>query len=161
METERMGRCARIAWDHAVEARSSGPIERPGVMTAHLLLGVLKEPACAGGLMLAKMGVDLSVVLAHTEFVLLHGRRRDGAEDAPVDYAGVPHTPAARTVLDYSLEEAALFSATYPIGTEHILLGLLRVLEGAGCRLLHFFGVDEARARSTRDEFWEILRLEE
>ena len=161
METERMGRCARIAWDHAVGARSSGPIERPGVMTAHLLLGVLKEPACAGGLMLAKMGVDLSVVLAHTEFVLLHGRRRDGADDAPVDYAGVPHTPAARTVLDYSLEEAALFSATYPIGTEHILLGLLRVPEGAGCRLLHFFGIDEARARSTRDEFWEILRLEE
>ncbi len=161
METDRMGRCARIAWDHAVEARSSGTIERPGVMTAHLLLGVLKEPACAGGLMLAKMGIDLSVVLAHTEFVLLHSRRRDGGDETPVDYAGVPHTPAARTALDYSLEEAALFSETYPIGTEHILLGLLRVPEGAGCRLLRFFGVNEAGARSTRDEFWEILRLAE
>ena len=156
-----MGRCARLAWDHAVEARSAGPIERPGVMTAHLLLGVLKEPDCAGGLMLAKMGVELPVVLAHTEFALLHGRRRDGADEAPVEYAGVPHTPAARAVLDYSLDEAALFSETYPIGTEHILLGLLRVPQGTGCRLLHFFGVDEAGARSTRDEFWGILRLEE
>ena len=161
METERMGRCARLAWDHAVEARSGGRIERPGVMTAHLLLGVLKEPACAGGLILAKMGVGLAVVLAHTEFVLLHGRRRDGGDDAPVDYAGVPHTLAARAVLDYSLEEAALFSETYPIGTEHILLGLLRVPAGAGCRVLGFFGIDEARARSTHDEFWQVLRLEE
>ncbi len=161
VETDRMGRCARLAWDHAVEARSGGPIERPAVMTAHLLLGVLKEPDCAGGLILAKMGIDLPVVLAHTEFVLLHGRRRDGADEAPVDYAGVPHTPAARAVLDYSLEEAALFSETYPIGTEHILLGLLRVPRGTGCRLLQFFGIDEERARSTRDEFWQILRLEE
>ena len=161
METERMGRCARLAWDHAVEARSGGRIERPGVMTAHLLLGVLKEPDCAGGLILAKMGLDLPVVLAHTEFALLHGRRRDGVDEAPVDYAGVPHTPAARAVLDYALEEAALFSPTYPIGTEHILLGLLRVPEGVGCRVLRFFGVEEERARSTRDEFWRILRLEE
>ena len=161
METERMGRCARLAWDHAVGARSGGPIERPGVMTAHLLLGVLKEPDCAGGLILAKLGLDLPVVLAHTEFALLHGRRRDGVDEAPVDYANVPHTPAARAVLDCALEEAALFSATYPIGTEHILLGLLRVSEGVGYKLLRFFGIDEERARSTRDEFWQILRLEE
>ena len=156
-----MGRCARLAWDHAVAARSGGRIERPAVMTAHLLLGVLREPDCAGGLILAKMGLDLPIVLAHTEFALLHGRRRDGVEEAPVDYAGVPHTPAARAVLDYALEEAALFSATYPIGTEHILLGLLRVPAGVGCRLLRFFGVEEEGARSTRDEFWQVLRLEE
>ena len=161
METERMGRCALLAWEHAVEARSGGRIERPGVMTGHLLLGVLKEPDCAGGLILAKMGLDVPLVLAHTEFALLHGRSRDGVDDSPVDYAGVPHTRAARTVLDYAIEEAALFSATYPIGTEHILLGLLRVPEGIGCRLLRFFGVEEQRARSTRDEFWGILRLEE
>ena len=156
-----MGRCARLAWDHAVEARVGGRIERPGVTTGHLLLGVLKEPDCAGGLILAKMGVDVPVVLAHAEFAMLHGRRRDGADDAPVDYAGVPHTTAARAVLDYALEEAALFSATYPIGTEHILLGLLRVPAGVGCRLLRFFGVGEEGARSTRDEFWQVLRLEE
>ncbi len=161
METERMGRCARMAWDHAVEARVGGRIERPGVMTGHLLLGVLKEPDCAGGLLLAKMGLDVAVVLAHTKFALQYGRRRDGVDEAPVDYAGVPHTPAARMVLDYALEEAALFSATYPIGTEHLLLGLLRVPEGIGCRILGFFGIEEERARSTRDEFWGILRLEE
>ena len=156
-----MGRCARLAWDHAVDARSASRIERSGVMTAHLLLGVLKEPDCAGGLLLAKMGLDLPVVLGHTEFVLLHGRRRDGKDDAPVDYAGVPHTPPAHTVMGYALEEAELFSATYPIGTEHILLGLLRVPAGAGCRVLGFFGVEEEAARATRDEFWGVLRFQE
>ena len=84
--------------------------------------------------------------------------RSDGGDEEPVDYAGVPHTPAARAVLDYALEEAALFSATYPIGTEHILLGLLRVPAGVGCRLLRFFGVEDEGARSTRDEFWQIGR---
>ena len=156
-----MGRCALLAWEHAVEARPGGRIERPGVMTGHLLLGVLKEPACAGGLMLAKMGIDLPVVLAHTEFVMLHGRSVEGVDVATVDYAGVPHTRAARMVMELALDEAALFSATYPIGTEHILLGLLRVPEGIGCRVLGFFGVDEERARATRDEFWQILRVQE
>ena len=161
VETDRMGRCARLAWDHALEARAASTVERPAVMTGHLLLGVLKEPDCAGGLILGKMGLDLALAIASTEFVLLHGRRRDGADEEPVDWAGVPHTPAARTVLDYSLEEAELFSATYPIGTEHMLLGLLRVGHGFGCRVLQYHGIELDRARATRDEFWEILRLQE
>ena len=73
----------------------------------------------------------------------------------------MPHTPAARSVLDFALEEADLFSPTYPIGTEHLLLGLLRVPEGIGCRVLRYFGIELEAARAARDEFWELLRLAE
>ena len=180
-----MGRCARLAWEHAVDERGKATVARPGVMTGHLLLGVLMEPDCAGGLILAKMRLDLAQAILATQFVLLHGRRRDGSDkgNAPstssgqaldprtratlltheptVEWEGTPHTPAARSVLDFALEEANLFSPTYPIGTEHILLGLLRVPEGIGCRVLRYFGIELEAARAARDEFWEVLRLAE
>lgn len=156
-----MGRCARLAWDHAVEDSNRSPIARPGVTTAHILLGVLKEETCAGGLILGKMGLNFSLAKALTEFVLQYGRRRDAAEVATVEWAGVPHTPAGKTALGYSLEEANLFTATYPIGTEHLLLGVLRVPEGMGARVMNYLGIEEASARATRDEIWAILRSEE
>ena len=158
---DRMGRCARLAWEHAVDERSKATVARPGVMTGHLLLGVLMEPDCAGGLILAKMGLDLALAEAHTRFALFYGRRRDSPEEPAVEWEGTPHTPAARLVLDFSLEEANLFSPTYPIGTEHILLGLLRVPEGLGCSVLGYFGIKHERARATRDEWWGVLRLAE
>jgi ATP-dependent Clp protease ATP-binding subunit ClpA len=161
MEMARMGRCAKLAWEHAVEARETNRIPRAGVMTGHVLLGVLKEPSCAGGIILAKMGLDLNVAILHTEFVLLHGRRRDTPEQPTVDWEGVPHTPQAKLVLDHSLEEANLFYPTYPIGTEHLLLGLLRDPDGFGGRLLRFLGIELDAARATRDAFWQILKLGE
>lgn len=156
-ETERMGRCARAAWDHAVEAFQAGPTSRPGVTTAHLLLGLLKHDACAGGLVLGKLGLDLALAYKHTAFVLQYGRRHEGAADV-VSWGGLPHTPQAKAVLDLCFEEADLFSPTYLIGTEHLTLALLRVPEGTGCRILHWFGIEEDAARRTRDELWAILR---
>ena len=156
-----MGRCARLAWEHAVDELGESQVPRPGVMTGHLLLGVLKEPDCAGGLILAKMQLDLGLAYAHTRFVLQYGRRRDGAEEATVEWASVAHTPAARLVMDYTVEEANLTSPTFPIGTEHLVLSLLRVREGIGCRMLGYFGIELDRARATRDEFWQQLRLTE
>jgi ATP-dependent Clp protease ATP-binding subunit ClpA len=130
-------------------------------MTGHLLLGVLEEPQCAGGLILAKMQFDLNLALSTTNFVLHYGRRRDTPEEPTVEWEGIPHTRAAHAVLAYAWEEADLFDVTYPIGTEHLLLGMLRVPEGMGCRLLRYFGVELDRARAKRDEFWELLRLAE
>ncbi len=185
-ETDRMGRCARLAWDHAVEGSQRSPIARPGVTSGHILLGVLKEQSCAGGLVLGKMGIDFGYALALTEFVLQYGRQagpgairatntgpsspdtpprpflgdRDAPETATVEWAGVPHTAPAKQVLDLCVEEANLFTPTYPIGTEHLLLSLLRV-DGIASRVLNYLGIDEAKARSTRDEIWSILRGEE
>jgi ATP-dependent Clp protease ATP-binding subunit ClpA len=158
--TERMGHCARKAWDDAVAAHSRSPIARPAVTTGHLLLGVLKEDTCAGGLILGRLQLDFKVASATAEFVLVYGRKPP-AEAASIDCGGFPHTLAAKTVLDYSVEEAELFSATYPIGTEHLLLSLLRVPNSIGFRVLNHFGIDEARARAGRDELWDVLKTVE
>ena len=107
------------------------------------------------------MGLDLELATLFTRFVLLHGRRRDAPEQEPVDWGGVPHTPSAQQTMVYALEEAELFSPTYPIGTEHMLLGALRVPEGMACRVLGHFGVTVHAARAGRDSMWELLRLAE
>jgi ATP-dependent Clp protease ATP-binding subunit ClpA len=158
-----MGRCAKLAWEHAVEAHAKQVSRRPrpGVMTGHLLVGVLKEPDCAGGLILEKMGLNLDLARRHAEFVLMHGSRRDGVEEATVDWEGVPHTPAARRVLEYCLEEATLTSDTFPIGTEHLVIALLRVPEGIGSDVLRYFGIEHEFARATRDNWWNVLNLRE
>lgn len=161
LEMTRMGRCAKLAWEHAVEEHENATISRPAIMTTHLLLGVLREPDCAGGLVLAKMGLDLELAILTTNFVLLHGRPLETVTEPVFVWADKPHTTTAMTVIEYSRDEAALYSDTYPIGTEHILLGLLRRPEGAGCRLLNYFGITETLARDTRNEFWEILKLAE
>ena len=46
---ERMGRCARLAWEHGIESFEKASRARPALMTGHLLLGVIREPECAGG----------------------------------------------------------------------------------------------------------------
>src|SRR4051794_35738930 len=109
-----MGRCARAAWDHAVEEHRRAAVPWPGVTTAHLLLGVLQHEECAGGLILRKLQLDVKLASATTAFVLLYGRRGQvSPEDEPEDWAGVPHTPSAKRVLDLSLEEANRYSSTY------------------------------------------------
>lgn len=155
-----MGRCARKAWETAVAAHTRAPIARPAVTTGHLLLGVLEEEACAGGLILGRLGLDFKLAHATTEFVLVYGRKPP-ADTATVECGGAPHTITAKTVLDYAFEEAELFSATYPIGTEHLLLGLLRVPDSMGFRVLNHLGIDEARARAGRDALWDVLHTAE
>jgi ATP-dependent Clp protease ATP-binding subunit ClpA len=153
-----MGRCARAAWDYAVESFQSGPTRRPGITTANILLGVLKHDTCAGGLILGKMGLDLNLAYKHAAFVLQYGRRQE-QPDEPVMWGGLPHTSRAKDVLDLCVDEANLFSPTYSIGTEHLTLALLRVPDGTGGRILRWFGITEDAVRRTRDELWEILRL--
>lgn len=160
---ERMGRCAKLAWEHAVEEWGAAPQERlrPAVMTGHLLLGVLQEPTCAGGLIQRKLGLDLQLVIDHIKFALIYGRRRDGVEEPVVDCWGVPHTPAALNVIKMCEEEANLTSDTFPIGTEHLTLALLRAEAGMANRVLQHFGITENQARVARDTWWDVLKLSE
>lgn len=160
-ELQRMGTCARSAWDYAVEQHGKLPVPRPGVTTAHILLGVLHEEKCAGGLILGKLGLDFKLAYATTEFELRYGRRRDGGEPEIVQYGGVPHSPQSKAVMDICVEEANLTSPTFPIGTEHLVLSLLRVPEGMGCRVLNYFGIEVHRARAARDTLWDVLRAPE
>ena len=158
---ERMGRCARLAWEHGVESWEKASRARPALMTGHLLLGVIREPECAGGLMLRRLGVDMALAASVTEFALLHGRPVPEHGERVVELWGRAHTPEALQTMELSLDEAELFHSAYPIGTEHILLGMLAVPNGMGCRMLGYFGVDYANAKAARDEIWQLLKLTE
>jgi ATP-dependent Clp protease ATP-binding subunit ClpC len=161
---DRFGRCALLAWQHAAKARDEAPNDhrRPAIMTAHILLGVLQEPTCAGGLILRSMGLDLQLAIDTTRFMLFYGRRPGGLGRMAgeiVQWQKEPHTPESMRAIKHSLDEAELFHAEYPIGTEHLLLGILRVTEGMAFSTLAHLGITHAGARTARDTFWERLKL--
>jgi prophage maintenance system killer protein len=104
--------------------------------TEHLLLGLLYEGDGVAAQALISLGVSLDDVRARVEEVI-------GRGDGPVQ-ADVPFTPRSRKVLELSLREAMRLGHHY-IGTEHILLGLLREGEGVGAQILTDLGADHAR----------------
>jgi hypothetical protein len=161
VELDRMGRCARLAWTHAVDRYQAAPGTRSGVTTGHILLGVLKEESCAGGLILHAMGLDVRHAYGIVDFLLLHSRRQNSEPDVPSSWGGIAHTASAKHAMDLSLEEANLFTPTYPIGTEHLLLAVLRIPDSIACGAMRFLGIDEAATRAKRDELWTLLRTME
>jgi len=107
--------------------------------TEHLLLGLIDEGAGVATTALTSMGISLDEMRQ----AVLDSTGR-GAEPAP-ESGHIPFTPEAKKVLELSLREANQLGHNY-IGTEHILLGLIR--EGGGAaQLLAAAGVDHDRAR--------------
>ena len=156
-----MGRCARLAWEHGVEHFDGSAGARPGISTAHLLLGVLTQQECAGGLILRRLGLDPALAVSVTEFELLHGRLGKESTQSVMHFWGRPLTQQARDAMECALAEAEKFHATYPIGTEHMLLGMLALAESSGCRTLKYFGVDYEAAQAARADIWDLLQLTE
>jgi Clp amino terminal domain, pathogenicity island component len=110
------------------------------VGTEHLLLGLLREGTGIGALVLTDMGVDVDVVRREVEHRV--GR---GTTDVP-DRS--PFTPRSKRVLELALNEAIQMGHNY-IGTEHQLLGLLRVDDGVAAQILtDVYSVEVARVRS-------------
>ena len=89
--------------------------------TEHILLGMLSEPEGVAGETLRSMGVSLDAVRHEVEEIIGRGSTAPGPH--------IPFTPRAKKVLELSLREALQLGHNY-IGTEHILLGLMR--EGGG-----------------------------
>ncbi|MEO3813612.1 Clp protease N-terminal domain-containing protein [Sphaerisporangium sp. B11E5] len=107
--------------------------------TEHILLGLLGEPNGLGGAVLREAGLTLDQVRADV--------RELG--DAPADSEPAPHIPfgaRAKKVLELSLREAMNLHHNY-IGTEHILLGLMREAEGTAARILERHEIDFKRTR--------------
>jgi prophage maintenance system killer protein len=105
------------------------------VGTEHLLLGLLYETDGVAARALTSLGVSLDGARARVEEII-------GRGDIPPQ-ADVPFTPRSRKVLELSLREAMRLGHHY-IGTEHILLGLLREGEGVGSQILTELGADHA-----------------
>ena len=108
--------------------------------TEHLLLGLLREEEGLAARVLE--GLDISLDEARTQVERVVGR---GDED--VRPGMIPFTPRAKKVLELSLREAMSLGHNY-IGTEHVLLGLVRENEGVAAQILRDFDADAQTIRN-------------
>jgi ATP-dependent Clp protease ATP-binding subunit ClpA len=114
--------------------------------TEHILLGLLKEGNGVGPCALKRLGIDLNTVRRETEkHIHSHLLNSESA------MGRLPLTPRAKKALDYAIEEARALFFSY-VGTEHILLGLIREAEGIGGTVLLGMGVtlDKMREETKR-----------
>jgi ATP-dependent Clp protease ATP-binding subunit ClpC len=103
------------------------------IRTEHILLGLLKESSCTGAIILKDLGVDTDKLLSEAEQLPKSRSRKAGMEKPP-------QSEGAINVIKYAIEEAKAFEHNY-IGTEHILLGLLRKTDGIAAQVLTNLGV--------------------
>lgn len=106
--------------------------------TEHILLGLVREEDGIAAKVLANMGVGLNKVRTSVEFIIGRGEKSSAGE------TGL--TPRARRVIELAIDEARYLSHNY-IGTEHLLLGLLREGEGIAAGVLDSFGITLERGR--------------
>ncbi|MEK6440936.1 ATP-dependent Clp protease ATP-binding subunit [Pseudonocardia sp. T1-2H] len=106
--------------------------------TEHLLLGLIHEDEGVAAKALESLGIALDGVRHQVEEIIGQGRQ------APSEH--IPFTPRAKKVLELSLREALQLGHNY-VGTEHILLGLIREGEGIAARVLFKLGADLGRVR--------------
>lgn len=100
--------------------------------TEHLLLGLVREREGLAGKALISLGVDLEKVRESVESVIGRGDR--------VVFGEIGLTPRAKKVIELAVDEAHRLNHQY-IGTEHILLGLIREGEGVAAGVLESFGL--------------------
>ena len=130
--TDRARRVVVLAQDEARE------LNHNYIGTEHILLGLISEGDGVAAKALESMGISLDAV--RSEVVDIIGR---GAQPPS---GHVPFTPRAKKVLEYSLREALQLGHKY-IGTEHLLLGLIREGEGVAAQVLVKLGADLPRVR--------------
>jgi ATP-dependent Clp protease ATP-binding subunit ClpA len=106
--------------------------------TEHLLLGLAHEGQGVAATALESLGISLEAVRAQVKEIIGQG------QSAPTGH--VPFTPRAKKVLELSLREAKQLRHNY-IGTEHLLLGLVREGEGVAAQVLVRLGGDLSRVR--------------
>ncbi|HYT92924.1 MAG TPA: Clp protease N-terminal domain-containing protein, partial [Gemmataceae bacterium] len=89
--------------------------------TEHILLGLVKEGSGVAANALNNLGIELRKIRQEIEKIVQPGPET-------INLGKVPQTPRAKKVIDFALEEARNFNHDY-VGTEHLLLGLLREQE--------------------------------
>ncbi len=116
--------------------------------TEHILLGLVKEGSGVAANVLKNLDIDLRKIRLEVEKIVQHG---PGGEQ--VVMGRLPHTPRAKKVIDYSVEEARNLNHNY-VGTEHLLLGLLREQEGVAAQVLMNLGL---KLEDVREEVLNLL----
>src|SRR5262245_7642545 len=132
--TERARRVIILAREEA------GRFRHDFVGTEHVLLGLIRDGEGIATAVLQRLGLRLETVKAEVERAL-------AGFPKTLTFGEVPFTPRAKRVLELSWDEARQLGHNY-IGTEHLLLGLIREGEGVAARVLENLGVDLTKVRS-------------
>jgi prophage maintenance system killer protein len=130
--TDRARRAVHLAREEALLLRHDH------VGTEHLLLGLLYEGEGVAAHVLESLGISREDVRGQVDEIIGHGQSPPRGD--------IPFTPAARRALRLALQESLQLGHRY-IGTEHVLLGLLREAEGVAAQVLNRLGADHARVR--------------
>jgi ATP-dependent Clp protease ATP-binding subunit ClpA len=131
--TERARRVLQLAQEEAQRFKHNY------IGTEHLLLGLLREGEGVAAKVLNNLGVELDKVRSAVEFIIGQGDRTVAGD--------IGLTPRARKVIELSVDEARRLNHHY-IGTEHLLLGLVREGEGIAAGVLESLGVSLDKVRS-------------
>src|SRR6059058_2760613 len=114
--------------------------------TEHILLGLVKEGSGVAANVLKNLDVDLRKIRLEVEKLVQSGPEM-------VTMGKLPQTPRAKKVIEYSIEEARNLGHNY-VGTEHLLLGLLREQEGVAAQVLMNLGL---KLEDVREEVLNLL----
>jgi hypothetical protein len=130
--TDRARRSVVLAQEEAVR------LDHNYIGTEHLLLGLVREESGVAAKALEALEISLEAVRARVEEIIGRGKGTPGGH--------IPFTPRAKKVLELALREALQLGHNY-IGTEHVLLGLVREGEGVAAQVLVQLGADKPRVR--------------
>jgi ATP-dependent Clp protease ATP-binding subunit ClpC len=114
--------------------------------TEHILLGLVKEGSGVGATVLKNLEVDIKKLRLEVEKLVKSGPDM-------VTMGKLPQTPRAKKVIEYAIEEARALNHNY-VGTEHILLGLLRETEGIAAQVMMNLGL---KLEDVRQEVLNLL----
>ncbi len=136
--SERARRVLTLAQEEAQHFNHSS------ISTEHILLGLAREEEGVAAKVLVNLGVGLSKVRSAVEFIIERSEKPSAGD--------IGLTPRAKKVIELAIDEARSLGHNY-IGTEHLLLGLLREGEGIAASVLDSFGINLERVRA------EIVRV--
>jgi len=137
--TDRVRKVLAMAREEAIR------LQHDYVGTEHVLLGLIREGEGVAAVVLTNLNVDLDAVHEGVEESVRKGK-------ATIALGELPYTSRAKKVLEYAMAEAREMNHSY-VGTEHLLLGLLREEKGIAAQVLNSLGVTLEDARS------ETLRI--
>jgi ATP-dependent Clp protease ATP-binding subunit ClpC len=131
--TQRVRKVLFLARDEA------GRLQHDYIGTEHLLLGIIREGEGVAANVLRRLNIDFSRIQKAVEDSVT-------APMGPVSIGEIPFTPRAKKVLELSIDEARLHNHNY-VGTEHLLLALIREGEGVAARVLLELGTDHEKVK--------------
>ena len=136
-------RCRKVM---ALANQEAHRLSHDCIGTEHILLGLIKEGSGVGANVLKNLGVDLAEIRTEVGKIVKRGEEE-------IVVGKLPQTPQAKKVIEYAIQEARGLNHNY-IGTEHLLLGLLRVEGDVAAQVLTNLGL---RLEGVRKEVLGLL----